>query len=716
MKLASAAAGFFLCLQSAVVAQIDLNNDGFSDIWQIQFNALALDPNADADGDGATNLEEALAGTNPFDANSRIGPVEMRRAGNNWQVRWNGVVGKNYLIQTANLVGGVWSNSGSPVAGTAGLMSQNVSLNGSTGFARIEVQQVDGDGDGLFAWEEIAFGYSDSNSFSNGSVSQNDYDVARQRVVDDGRFGGFPGSIDPQERTAARFLAQASFGGTYEEIQRVKQIEMEAWIDEQSAKPVGLHKPLVDGFIAGANPELDDAYYLSRNWAWWIRATGQDPMRQRLAFALSEIFVISDKADEIADNSAGAAGYYDILVRGAFGNFRNILGEVTFSPMMGTYLSHLGNRKTDQAANIFPDENYAREVMQLFTIGLYELNPDGTRKTDGDGNFIPTYTNAEITEFAKVFTGLTYGGSQFSQAEMNEEPFLFFEADDVFDLPMDVYNYWHESGPKTLLNGYVVNHSNGRTEINLALDHLFNHPNTGPFIAQRLIQRLTTSNPSPAYVERVADVFANNGSNVRGDMKAVFKAILLDPEARQPTNLAQHGKLREPWMRIVHLHRAFDAAPATGDITPDTEWYGELIHQYPLGSPSVFNFYLPDFQPKGPIADANLTGPEFQIMNSQTSINAVNLWHVFLAWEDMFNRNGTPIRHDYSDEMAIVRNSAELVDRLDLILTGGQLSAQNRDTIITQVERMNATNEPAREVVGQAASLIALTPEFNVSR
>ncbi|MGI9271519.1 MAG: DUF1800 domain-containing protein, partial [Woeseiaceae bacterium] len=365
---------------------------------------------------------------------------------------------------------------------------------------------------------------------------------------------------------ASRFASQATFGMDFAGIDTIARQGKENWLDSQFALPVSDHVSIAADIVnrreAGefAAFENDIEYLIyARRLAWWHRTiTASDVVRQRVAFALSEIFVVSDNVDDLIVYPFALSGYYDTLLRNAFGNYRDLLRGVTLHPAMGIYLSHVNNRRSDPAANIFPDENYAREVMQLFSIGLFELNIDGSLRLDGDGEPIPTYSNVEIREFAKIFTGLSFGGAN---------PF-FGNPAPSFAAPMQMFDAEHEPGSKNLLNGIVVPAGQtGMQDIEAALDNLFNHPNVGPFIGKQLIQRLVTSNPSPAYIERVARVFNGDVSGVRGDMRAVVRAVLLDPEAESAaTTMADFGKLREPVVRYASILRQFGANSSDGFI------------------------------------------------------------------------------------------------------------------------------------------------------
>jgi uncharacterized protein (DUF1800 family) len=500
---------------------------------------------------------------------------------------------------------------------------------------------------------------------------------------------------------ASRFLAQATLGASWEEIDRTAGIGFEAWLDEQFARPVGLHRPAIESRLR-AGLEVSAEH---RRWAWWEQVLdGPDPLRQRVALALSEHFVVSDELAQVADSPAGLAAYYDMLLGHAFGNYRDLLLDVTLHPIMGVYLSHLRNERS--RGGRFPDENYAREIMQLFSIGLFELRQDGSLVTDGSGRPIPTYDNDDITELAKVFTGLSFASPDHD----------FQEGEPVWTSPMRMYQAFHEPGPKNLLRGkFVPPGQPGMRDVEDAIDNLFEHPNVGPFVARRLIQRLVTSNPSSAYIARVAAAFADDGRGTRGDMRAVIRAILLDPEARARPAAGDigGGMLRESFLRRVHLARAFDAAnlaftwPISDGSAP-----GDFA-QRPLSSPTVFNFFLPDFRPQGVIADAGLVAPEFQILTTVTAISSAD------ALQTQIERtmNSDPddaleVRLDLRDEIAIAWDVRALLDRLDLILMHGSMSTAMRQVLVRALERLDDPGERVK----MAVHLISISPEYCVLR
>jgi uncharacterized protein (DUF1800 family) len=504
-------------------------------------------------------------------------------------------------------------------------------------------------------------------------------------------------TVSPDD--ASRFLAQATLGASHEEIQRLSAMGYQAWLDEQFSRPIGYHRPYLEQ-LEQAGVEIDAEH---RRWSWWQQVMhGPDPLRQRIALALSEHFVVSDNLSQVADNPQGLASYYDMLLRNAFGNYRDLLRDVTLHPIMGTYLSHLRNERSDPARGRYPDENYAREIMQLFSIGLFRLRPDGSFQLDGSGRAIPTYDNDDITEFAKIFTGLAFDGPDHD----------FHQGQEQWTSPMRMYAQYHEPGPKRLLRGkYVPAGQPAMQDIEDAIDNLFEHPNVGPFVARRLIQRLASSNPSPGFIRRVATVFADNGSGVRGDMRAVISAILLDDEVRDRPQVGQihRGMLRESFLRRVHLARAFDAAsPAAGYAISDG---GAPVaySQRPLSSPTVFNFFLPDHQPMGPIAEAGLYAPEFQIITAVTAITSANALRQQVDHAMNNHENEAfEVRLDLSREIALAGDVRALIDRLDLILMYGEMSGPMRQVLIEALEQLGDPEDRAR----MAVHLIVISPEY----
>ncbi|QJE96308.1 DUF1800 family protein [Luteolibacter luteus] len=567
-----------------------------------------------------------------------------------------------------------------------------------------------------------------------------------------------PTNGGPSAKEAARFLIQAGFGPdqdsaddpdqTPENVEQVMSLGIEGWIDDQLTRPIGRLTPMMQWQRELMQSDPDHRLWNNRKMnAWWGRAMGlpklrpdasteqlPDPLRQRVAFALSQIFVISDRPERLAVEPEAMAHYYDKLLEGSFGNFETLLRDVTLHPCMGIYLSHFANKKANPVNRTFPDENYAREVMQLFSIGLWMLNPDGTRILDEHGQPIPTYSNANITEFARVFTGLSFGLLSNGQ----NPPFNAFDGD--FTVPMKGWDEHHDLEPKALLRGATTparTASPGNTgtatmaDVDAAVSNLFNHPNVGPFIGRLLIQRLVTSNPSPAYVGRVAAAF---NAAPRGDMGRTVKAILMDPEARDPAKMSDpsFGKLREPFLKVVNVARAFNAYTDAG-------WYylsgmSELHVQEPFNSPSVFNFYLPSYTPPGALATAGLVAPEFQIVNAASGVTAPNFF-----WEHMVGAefglgaskedrsptlnldqewllNLPNLNFDQWGQTNVQPLDPDpLIRRLDLVLTGGTLEPESFQIIREALARIGPGSWDWHEHrLKLAIYLIICSPEFAV--
>lgn len=559
----------------------------------------------------------------------------------------------------------------------------------------------------------------------------------------------------PSRKEAARFLLQAAFGPDQdsaadpdpvpENVEEVMGMGIEAWIDDQLARPVGTLLPMVEW--QDEQPGSAEIYNDRKMNAWWGRAMGlpklrpdaaaeqlPDPLRQRVGFALSQIFVISDRMERLNGERQGMVHFYDTLLQHSFGNYRDLLREVSLHPCMGIYLSHLGNRKSDPVARTFPDENYAREIMQLFSIGLWMLNPDGTRVLDGQGQPVPTYGNADITEFAKVFTGLSYGALT-TGGTVN-----FGSYDGDFTVPMKGWDAEHDLGPKTLLLGATTparTASPGNTgtatmaDVDAAIDNLFHHPNVGPFIGRLLIQRLVTSNPSPEYIGRVSAAF---NAAPRGDLGRTVKAILMDPEARDAAKMSDpaFGKLREPILRVVNLARAFNASAQSGWFYLDAF---DLDHvQEPLNAPSVFNYYLPTYSPPGALAQAGLVSPEMQIINATSGVTAPNyFWNAIDGglhrWGVGIAARNTVLNLDQerllnvpaevvgdSDPSVQPLDPDPLIRRLDLVLTGGTLGPESFRIIREALVRIGPGSgwEWPENRLKLAIYLIVCSPEYSV--
>ena len=548
---------------------------------------------------------------------------------------------------------------------------------------------------------------------------------------------------------AARFLNQATFGATLSEIQRLRAMGYNAWLEEQFSRPASLQLPHLDALM-----QIDPGVvWQDKRQDIWFRNVlyRDDQLRQRMAFALTQILVVSDQNGSVEGNPHALAHYHDMLTQQAFGNYRTLLEGVTLHPVMGHYLSMFRNRKPSEAENIRPDENFAREIMQLFSIGLWRLHPDG-RFIDGDPatpglQRVPTYTQDTIRGFAHVFTGWNWATCNPPVAAEGAGNFNWWDwqycgpgAGGVdwrlqpgWRQPMRPWGegtafgsiYHAASGTKQLLDypgvalpgGVLPAGGQARANLAAALDNVFNHPNVGPFLARLLIQRFTTSNPSAAYVGRVAAAFNDNGDGVRGDLQAVVRAILMDPEARDPAQAPAHfGKLREPLLRITGLWRALDARSSDGAVREWPDFYGA---QATLSSPTVFNFFLPDYQLPGELANAGLFSPEFQITTDTyiTRLSNEIGGKVFWAWRGNNLGQWDPVQVDLARDIQIAHDAAALVDRYNLLFMGGRMSTQMRTVLVNHLNGMGSSNtEQRRQRVQDALWLILTSPEYVVEK
>jgi uncharacterized protein (DUF1800 family) len=546
----------------------------------------------------------------------------------------------------------------------------------------------------------------------------------------------------PTSAEAARFLTQATFGPTEAEVQRVVTLGYSRWIDEQFTRPATSHRAFWDAQdavvkAANANNSIgSDGVY---NSFWRQAVTGEDQLRQRVAFALSQIFVISLQDGTVGENPRAVAAYMDMLGEEGLGTYRELLESVSRHPMMGAYLTHLRNRKADARTGRVPDENFAREVMQLFSIGLAALNADGTPQL-ANGAPVDTYGQADIAGLAKVFTGFSWAcpdwpdNGCFNNGSLNgvSDPERSFKA-------MQGYPQYHSVEEKAFLGTTIPAQAQANPDASLAaaLDTLANHPNVGPFIGKQLIQRLVTSNPSPAYVAAVAQTFANNGSGVRGDMKAVVKRILTHAEARQVGTTS--GKVREPILRLSAMLRAFGYASDSGNYrVGNTDNPGTSLGQTAMRSPSVFNFYRPGYVPPGTqAAAAGLVAPEMALAQETTAAGYVNYMRDIIASgvgaSATVMVNGTNVtRRDlqpgFGAEIALATDVPALVQRLNDKLMYGSMPDALKTEIETAVGTINipalnsgGTNQAQidtarRNRVNAAVFLTMVSPEFQVQK
>jgi uncharacterized protein (DUF1800 family) len=504
------------------------------------------------------------------------------------------------------------------------------------------------------------------------------------------------------EADAARFLMQATYGPRPEDVAAVQQLGYDGWISQQITRPLTSHWNYINA-LPGEIDELPNEH--TRESIWKQAIQGNDQLRQRVVLALTELLVVSDRDDDLG-GAEGIAIYADLLGRHAFGSYRDLLQEVTLLPAMGVYLDMLGSDKEDEETGRKPNENFPRELLQLFSVGLYQLHPDGTLKVDETGLPIPTYDQEVVEGFARVFTGWTFAGQDRSR------PWRFYWPEPDWRRPMELWSDHHSTGNKTLLDGVVVN-APAAQELSAAIDNIFAHPNVGPFVCRHLIQRLVTSNPSPAYVYRCGTTFANNGYGVRGDLGAVVRAILLDWEARAPAARDQsgYGKVREPVVRFVHLLRTLRAQPPA-DGRFRYYWGGGAdwgLNQQPISSPTVFNFFDPNYSQPGPIANAGLVSPELQITNETSVFGTAN----YLRWILRGNADDdTDVTLDWS-YLTSAPNDTVLLDRVNLLFYGGGMTAGTRDILARALAGPNFTwtNDPIDRAL-TLVWLVALSPDF----
>jgi len=566
-----------------------------------------------------------------------------------------------------------------------------------------------------------------------------------------GSSGGSSGSsisAPPVSKVEAfRFLNQGSFGATEAEASRLialgdSNTAYTRWIDAQVAKPASLLLPALEAAYPNPVPQGFNIGSLNavRLETWFNNVVyGEDQLRQRVAFALSEIMVVS-QVGALLNLPNATADFHDMLARNAFGNYRTLLEEVTLHPAMGVYLSMLGNQKAVTGTNLRPDENYAREMMQLFSIGLVELNTDGSNRLDASGQPIPTYNQEIIEGYARVFTGWKWAcaSTVTTCTFANTRPQLAPATGYNQVKPMQLFADQHETGTKrvlaysgsTLMNGTIPANQSGAQDLKDALDNVFNHPNVGPFISRQLIQKLVTSNPSPAYVQRVAEKFNNDGSGRRGNLEAVVRAILLDSEARGAatgTQAAYAGKLKEPLLRLTQLWRAYNARSASGKIGAARNFAGgaaAVFGQAQGSSPSVFNFFSPFFAPSGEIADAGRVAPEMQIATEYANTQIANFfWVQSLSRTQLATSlNADDMFINTTDELAIAADSEALVNRVAEKLLGGstQMSAALKSETKAQIERTAVpTTNPTTALATRTADaiyLIVTSPEFALQR
>lgn len=730
-------------------APADLNQNGIPDLAELTIPLIAQYPPAgDTDGDGQSNADELVAGTDPFDAESTFGEVALAYlTGTPDQVDFTfaTVPGVRYTIEISEtLAANSWTTLTPEV--TASEQETTLSYDPATlpitearCFFRAGIlPSLDSDSDGLEDALELYLGFGINSAASVRAASEGgDYAQLYQLLHGANPNGGLMNETTPgipSEEQAARFLNQATFGATPEKIDALRLLgnnAYEFWIDQQLALPANsFASPYLDLTSARRLTDYNTndwdqfahkvdfqsywADYLENLQTVWMRLAlfAPDELRQRVAWGLSQIFVAGPDS---FSHARGQAEWYDTCIRNATGNYRTLLFEIAVNPWMGIYLSHEGNEKADPSLNQLPDENFAREIMQLFSIGLWELNNDGTRRLDFNSKPIPSYTNDDITQVARVFTGLKRNFSEFGG-----------NSQDIFSTaPMLMKDNLHDKGDTVMVGVYGVaektflqspfytpaslpafENDPGRTgmdDVNDTIDILFNHPNTPPFISKRLIQHLVTSNPSPDYVERVANVFIDDGTGTRGNLAAVVKGIFLDDEARGASAMlaSNSGRLKAPMLRLTNLCRIFEvgiATPSIDDLSGIQAWnpsmsalqedFKQAPHQYP----SVFNFYEPGYSRPGEISDSELVSPEFQILDSASSITLPNrIWQFFsnghLHTPHPDAAATTPnTDFQFSVLSTFADDTDALLDKLNTLLCQGQMKALSRSQIASAVD------------------------------
>jgi uncharacterized protein (DUF1800 family) len=612
--------------------------------------------------------------------------------------------------------------------------------------------------------------------------------------------GGFEKLTDGpfNDSDAARFLAQATFGPTDSDIAHLRSIGYQAWLNEQFAAAPTYEMTYLNWVKNTLHESIGQNH---RQEAWLLGALGgpdpqtntlihSDQLRQRVAFALSEIFVISDQNPTLDGFSLGMAYYYDVLIKDAFANYRTVLQDATLNPAMGVYLNMMGNRRADLSQNLHPDENYGREVNQLFSIGLVMLNQDGT--VQNPSNPIPTYTQQTVTNFAHVFTGWNWidcdanGYDNFTGCGPNYQTSANFLtqmiAFDQKDHPNPGDPSYHDNGTdpdndihnKQLLSypgagngGVLADGGTASSDLSFAISNIFHHPNVGPFISKQLIQRLVTSNPTTQYVGRVAAIFNNDGTGLRGNLQAVVQAILIDVEARtgQWTNPDQFGKLREPAIALTHLWRAMGAIHKCGLNVDQTNSDQSVTHyryanqpyryggnatgwnlggtgymgvaQEPLGAFTVFNFFKPSYVPPGEMTTKNLLGPEFQMQTDTIVAHNNNTFAQFSIWNN-YDASQTcadddtfgDVKVNQEKDLALAASgtggpsdpSDRLVDEYNKRFMAGQMSPYLRQSLVSYLNTIDSTwkndndSDWRLERIRRALFLVVSSPEYMIQK
>ena len=577
------------------------------------------------------------------------------------------------------------------------------------------------------------------------------------------------------ENEASSFLQKASFGATLKSIKELREIGIDNWIDKEFNKTLGtshLYRtaqiaqnydsskfPNATQNLATFNSGGDRFIRKAQDGAWWSDVmSGDDQLRQRVAFALSQIIVVSDIEPPLGERAEALASFYDILRENAFGNYQDILYKIALHPAMGVYLSHQGNKKTNIERHITPDENFARELIQLFCVGLYKLNIDGTYQLNSNGDRVATYSQKDIEELSKVFTGFDLGSGDDKYGLASKKVGNFIRD-------MRFTSSQHEEGTKTILGSTISSGLDGKDEVKKAIEILFSQDNVAPYISKKLIMRLTTSNPSPDYVSRVATIFNNNGNGVKGDLKAVIKAILTDKSITNGSSF--DGKLREPIIIYSSFIKAFNAKPLK-TYNQDGVFFTKLSLEHfgeaPLRAFSVFNFYQDDYTPNSKdFMDNKKVAPEFKIVDEQSLLSKGNQFYLLINSEHYnITKDGLSVeeysnnRKDWQDNMMLnFQNEFDIIDEaldgkldnnfydidkdenkekairalishLDTLLLAGNMDKEFEEKLVLHLTGINYSRssqsqeynhkEEARLIIAEAIYLIATSSYFAIQK
>jgi len=731
--------------RTAAPSGSDLNGNGLPDLWESHFTrGLSLIASEDPDGDGFTNRQEAVAGTDPFNASSLLALL-MRREEGGLALAWD-----SHPDKITHLQGSDSLDDFDNILDASSGMIISVEEKSST-FFRLTREDRDRDNDGLTDADERFLGTDPTQRDSSGRAVQQDLDsdgvpetsisadYARflERYQNRGEINELnkQGGMSPRE--ASRFLMQATFGPIATDIEKLRSMGIESWITNQiHAQPISKYRPMADAFYNDINgPQLHTGLFITNrsdvNPAFLSPSNintifaesaikGTDQLRQRAALALSQFFVISRVGNSGISNVQLVSQYYDLLAENAFGNFFDLLKKVTFTFQMSNYLSSIENQKEDPTINRFPDENFAREVMQLFTIGIHELNNDGIPKRNEQGQLIETYDQDDVVEMARVMTGFR---AQFKDLDD------FFGSGTPF-LPVTMVPTRHDFEEKLILKRHTIpareeTIENGFQDVEDALRVLFEHENTPPFIAKSFIQFFVTDNPSPDFVERVANTFIDDGTGERGNMEALFKAILLDPEARDlaiADSRKEFGRLRDPLVRLMHLGRLLHMEKHETIYwwSPNNR-HADRTGQEIFASPTVFNFYNPSHKPNGPLSEADLVGAPFEILDSITAVTFPNfMWDVItrgFQQPERVNQDGYDLQPSYEEFLPYAGDNEALTDQLDLLFCGGRMKLSSRRVILEALAHSRFENglRPV-EKIQLALYLTAISPESAIMR